>query len=64
MAPIHFTLNLGLAMVEIRLWPDLPLEIWHNPVPVRFGKSKSGTALIGFILMSEEQESGCANSLH
>jgi len=46
MVLLHFTLSLELATVEIRLWPDLLLEIRQNPAPVGFRKTKSDTALI------------------
>jgi len=34
------------------LWLDLSLEIWENPAPDRFGKTKSGTTL----LITQENE--------
>jgi len=35
-----------MVKIQLWLWPDLPLEIWQNPTPDRFGNRKSDTAII------------------
>jgi len=46
MTIMFYTKLLLVATVKIRLQSDLPLEVWQNPTPARFRKSKSGTALV------------------